>query len=231
MEMALYLGVLMKNPEFFGIYRYCNICGFRFSKFALFNKLRPREAMCPVCGSLERHRHLYVHLLSIYPFLKNKKILHFAPEQIIKDIFLNSNAEYFDADLNPQRARYTVDITDIPFDDNSFDYIICIHVLEHIVDDIKAMSELYRVLKKGGTAFLAVPVFKELIEDYTITTPKEREEKFGQDDHVRGYSFDVFLERLNAVGFDTEFVSDPSLFPQNMQAAKLGNKIVCARKK
>lgn len=98
-----YIRLMAKEPEFSGIKRYCNICGFRFAKFAPFG-LTPREAMCPVCNSLERHRHLYIHLLSLLPFLKGKRVLHFAPEQIIKKLFIESDAEYFDADINSMRA-------------------------------------------------------------------------------------------------------------------------------
>lgn len=80
-----------------------------------FNKLKPREAQCPVCGSLERHRHLAIHLFSIYPFLENKNILHFAPEKIIKILLSNSKCHYYDADIDKTKASYVVDITNICF--------------------------------------------------------------------------------------------------------------------
>lgn len=192
--MKDFLDAIIKRPEIFGFNRYCNICGFRFSKFDLFNKIRPREAQCPVCKSLERHRHLYVHLLHIYPFLSGKKVLHFAPESIIKRILCESAAEYYDCDLDPKKATHTVDITNITFENNFFDYIVCIHVLEHIPDDVVAMKELYRVLKPGGIAFLGVPLCKELREDLNITSKEEREKLYGQWDHVRYYSFEVFLK-------------------------------------
>lgn len=184
-NIEIYLDEIQKNPEYYGIYRSCNICGFRFSKFKLFNKLHPREALCPVCGSLERHRHLAIHLFSLFPFLEGKNVLHFAPESIIKKILLKSKCNYYDADLNPNNAKYKVDITKIEFDEDFFDYIICIHVLEHIIDDVKAMSEIHRVLKPGGTAYLSVPYKPELYGDYSITTPEEREKAFGQNNHVR----------------------------------------------
>lgn len=79
------------------------------------------------------------------------------------------------------------------FEDNFFDVIICSHVLEHIKDDRKAIHELFRVLKQKGIAFLQVPISKkakDTFEDFTITSPKEREKYFGQKDHVRIYGQD-----------------------------------------
>lgn len=228
--MESYLDTIIRSPEFFGIARYCNICGYRFAKFSQFNQMFPREAQCPVCGSLERHRHIYTHILSMFPFLDGKKVLHFAPERVLKEIFLSSRAEYYDADYDPQKATYRVDITDIPFEENTFDYIFAFHVLEHIPDDIKAMNELYRVLKPAGTAYLSVPLRMSLREDLSITDPEERTRLFGQHDHVRYYDLKTFTERLDAAGFDTEMISDPAAFPKILDQAKFSDKIVFARK-
>ncbi|MDL2272469.1 methyltransferase domain-containing protein [Desulfovibrio sp. OttesenSCG-928-I05] len=226
---AQYLFKLFKMPDFFGVNRYCNICGFRFAKFAT-TGLIPREARCPVCESLERHRHLYIHLLPLLPFLKGKRVLHFAPEKIIKDFFTHSDAEYFDVDIEKGRASYQIDITRIDFEDNFFDYCIAIHVLEHIVDDAKAFSELYRVLKPGGTAFLAVPAERKAFEDYSVVAPIDRLKTFGQGDHVRIYSQDLFEERILAAGFTVQ-TSTPSAFPDEMrEACKLGDVITLAKK-
>ena len=75
-----------------------------------------------------------------------------------------------------------LDITDMNFKVNFFDVIICNHVLEHIVDDRKAMRELFRVIKPEGFAILQVPIpknVKETFEDFNITSPEERERYFG----------------------------------------------------
>lgn len=145
-----YSKYIQENKNFFGFKRYCNICGYRFEKFKTFNSHRPREALCPVCGSLERQRHLYIFIQSIYPFLDGKKVLHFAPESVFKRIFKETNVEYYDADIVKGRATYQIDMTDIKFKDNTFDYIFANHVLEHIPNDQIAMNELFRVLKRGG---------------------------------------------------------------------------------
>ncbi len=149
---------------------------------------------------------------------------------MVKALFLQSQAEYYDADIVPGKATYQADITDIPFDDDWFDYVVCFHVLEHIPDDLKAMRELHRVLKPHGTAYLCVPLREEFREDPSVTAPEERARLFGQDDHVRFYNREVFLQRLKKAGFDTSLVSDPSSFPALYNAAKLSDLIVLARK-
>lgn len=227
--MPNFLSMTKRFPRFVGREKYCNICGYRFAKFNLFGN-SPREAQCPICGSLERHRHLYIHIASIYPFLEEKSILHFAPELMFKKIFSDSGANYYDADIAPGRATHQVDITNITFNDKEFDYIFCIHVLEHIPNDIKAMQELYRVLKPGGAGFLAVPLGNEFLEDTTVTDPEGRLRLYGQCDHVRIYTLDEFCNRLKSVGFNTDLISRPNNFPAPLLDANLGDPIVIARK-
>ena len=216
-----YSTFIREHKEFFGYSRYCNICGYRFSRFATVNPHTPREAQCPVCKSLERHRHLYVFIQSIYPFLEGKKILHFAPEPIFKKLFNDSKAEYFDADILEGVASYHIDMTDIKFSDDTFDYIFANHVLEHIPDDNLAMSELYRVLKRGGVAYLSVPLRQEFSEDLSITDPEKRLRLYGQSDHVRNYNLETFCSRLNAAGFNTDLVSRPLSHSAMLGDAKL----------
>jgi ubiquinone/menaquinone biosynthesis C-methylase UbiE len=98
-----------------------------------------------------------------------------------------------------------MDIHKIPFDKNTFDAVLCNHVLEHVADDIKAMSEINRVLKPGGFAILQVPFFKPVpdvtFEDPTITDRRQREKVFGQDDHVRKYGRD-YAARIQRAGLE-----------------------------
>ncbi|MBQ7453649.1 MAG: methyltransferase domain-containing protein [Selenomonadaceae bacterium] len=138
------------------------------------------------------------------------RVLHFAPEEIFWQLFMSlKGIDYWPVDLNPKayggRVRKQVDITDITFDDNSFDLIMCTHVLEHIPDDKKAMSELYRVLKPGGIAFLNVPLFNipATFEDPKINTPELRSKYYGQFDHVRAYGLD-YPQRLSNAGFNVQ---------------------------
>ena len=99
-----------------------------------------------------------------------------------------------------------MDITDIQYDDDSFDAIVCCHVLEHVLDDRKAISEFYRTLKPGGWAILQVPVSLSLyttLEDPTVTTREGRERVFGQANHVRLYGKN-YKNRLEEAGFSVE---------------------------
>ena len=66
--------------------------------------------------------------------------------------------DYISADLASPHAMVKMDITAIDWPDASFDIVYCSHVLEHIPDDRKAMSEIFRVLKPGGWALIQVPL-------------------------------------------------------------------------
>ena len=136
-------------------------------------------------------------------------MLHFAPEQCFIKRFRNlKNLDYTTTDLVSPIADVKADICNLPFDDNSYDIILCNHVLEHIPDDTKAMQELHRVLKPNGMAILQIP--QELdrentFEDDSITDKKERAKIFGQYDHVRIYGRDYF-DKLRSIGFKVEEV-------------------------
>ena len=100
------------------------------------------------------------------------------------------------------------DICNLPFDDNSYDIILCNHVLEHIPDDTKAMQELYRVLKPGGMGIFQIPqdlTREKTFEDNSIIDKDERAKIFGQYDHVRIYGRDYF-NKLRNIGFKVEEV-------------------------
>lgn len=143
-------------------------------------------------------------------FSKPLKVLHVAPEQaFFKRFKKQSNLEYITTDLFSPLADVKADLCDLPFADNSFEFILCNHVLEHIQDDKKAMQELYRVMKTGGMGIFQVPQDykrKETFEDNSITDPKERTQIFGQYDHVRIYGLDYF-DKLRSVGFQVEEVT------------------------
>ena len=155
-------------------------------------------------------RLVYLYLLKKTNFCdENLKLLHIAPEERLSAfIKKRSNIDYLTADIDLQRGNVMVkmDITQINYPDNTFDVVICNHVLEHIIDDHKAMSELFRVLKPNGWGILQVPIslsLSETFEDASVTTPEERERIFGQSDHVRIYAMD-YVDRLKKSGFDVE---------------------------
>jgi predicted SAM-dependent methyltransferase len=203
---------------YFGCRYKCPFCNSRFRAFLPFgfnfHVIKKKKivgsgyrqnARCPICGSMDRERLIYLYLLlKTDIFEKPKKLLHVAPEKKLKDKLQSEvNIDYLTADISTKNVIIKMDITDIKFPDDSFDAIICNHVLEHIIDDSKAISELYRALKPGGWAILQVPVsltLKETYEDTSITNSRGREEAFGQKDHVRIYAED-YQDRLEQAGF------------------------------
>ena len=168
------------------------------------------NALCPYCHSVERERMIYMYLADetdIFTNSKKIRLLHIAPENNLSVALRNApGIDYLSGDISLDRvtAMEKIDITDIRYPDNSFDVIICSHVLEHVLEDKKAMREFYRVLKPGGWAILQVPVslsLEKTFEDSAIVSPEERERVFGQFDHVRIYAKDDYKNRLECAGF------------------------------
>ena len=183
------------------------IDGKSYRRFLPYGYAKVREnVLAPGTLSLERHRLFWLYLKNETTFFSAPlRVLHFAPEQAFVQKFKKQkNLTYTTTDLNSPIADVKADICDLPFKDNSFDFIICNHVLEHIPDDIKAMQELYRVLAPSGTAIVQVPydAKREItFEDNTITDQSERTRIFGQYDHLRVYGMDYF-KKLSSIGFN-----------------------------
>lgn len=188
------------------------IDGKSFRKFLPYGYEKQRlNVLSPSTLSLERHRLLWLYLKNETDFFTTqKKVLHIAPEQCFLKIFKKQkNLDYITADLYSPIVDIKADICDLPFNDNSFDVILCNHVIEHIEDDHKAMSELYRVLKTGGMGIFQIPQDlnrEKTYEDFSITSPEEKAKHFGQYDHVRIYGKDYF-DRLRNVGFKVQEIN------------------------
>lgn len=168
-------------------------------------KIRP-NVLSPGTLSLERHRLIWLFLQRETDFFQTPaKVLHMAPEKaFLSRLKKMSHLDYTTCDLESPLADIKADICDLPFADASFDWVLCNHVLEHIPNDTKAMEELFRVLKPGGTALLQVPLDpkrKVTFEDNSVTDKAERTKIFGQYDHVRVYGMDYF-EKLRKTGFE-----------------------------
>ncbi len=222
---------LVRKLRFFGRRYYCPLCasnlrrlrpyGFDFpvlaEKRVIGGGFRP-NAQCPVCKSTDRERLLYLYITRKTDLLERAgRLLHVAPEPglgaRLREI---PGIDYLSADLAADRVMVRMDITAIEFPDDSFDVIICNHVLEHIPDDRRAMRELHRVMRPGGWGILQVPMsltLERTFEDPTVRSPAERERVFGQSDHLRIYAAD-YVDRLASSGFAvTEFRwwEDPEL--------------------
>jgi SAM-dependent methyltransferase len=186
----------------------CPCCGGSFARWV------PHSwggvGFCPNCRSHERHRTLWLFLQRRTNLLTSEiSLLHFAPEPILRSHFSGmANLAYTTADLRPGAADLRSDITDLPCPDDSFDLIICSHVLEHVDDDRLAIREMLRVLRPGGSALVLIPADasrSKTYEDLAITTPEGRLRAFNQEDHLRVYGSD-FPDRLEAEGFDVSVI-------------------------
>ncbi len=192
--------------------RYCNVCGWQGEQFNIFYNERMRqnvEATCPNCKSEPPQRALFKYLrkefLMTYLYAikeKNFLCLEIGPdpsnpvERALKGIV------YVSVDLNESRAIFQMDLTNLILKDLTFDLVVCSHVLEHIEDDLTAIGQICRVLKKDGTALIQVPIgyYEDPLGKCTI--------EFGQrrfSEHVRSYGWD-FNERLIKAGLKVNVI-------------------------
>jgi len=197
---------------------YCPMCGGNFNRMKPFVgsfSLRGVEtdhytanAICPRCHSEIRQRFVAEFIRLNTDLLKRRqRVIHFAPEIGLFKLLEAADIDYVPADINPSQfidAIYA-DITEIPFQEE-FDHVICIHVLEHIEDDRKALREIYRVLKPGGRALLAIPIYGDTTYEDPTLDFSGREKQYGKGDHLRLNGLD-FAEKLKSVGFQVELFS------------------------
>ena len=210
----------------------CPLCGCQRRKFLPYGYVTSREnALCPNCLSLERHRLLWLWLVRESDIGRGAmalpKMLHIAPEVALmrkfKKMYASTPDRYVTADLESPLADMHFDVQQIPLEDESFDAIICNHIMEHVEDDGKALRELYRIMRRGGWGVILSPVELErekTFEDDTITDKAERTRIFGQYDHRRIYGRD-YAERLRAAGFevyDIDYKNELSKAEQELYA-------------
>lgn len=201
------------------------MCGRNSSRFKEYGIVPRSEAQCAWCGALERHRLTWLFFkrrTDLFIEKRHRRVLHVAPEPCFeKRLRKLLGPGYLTADLLAERVDRKMDICNIDFPDNTFDFIYCSHVFEHVSDDRKAMAEFHRVLKQDGCAVLLVPITVErTIEDPSITDAKERLRLFGQEDHVRRYGPD-YVERLQAAGFKVNRIA-PLEFLSAKEVERMG---------
>ncbi len=200
-KILFFVPALIRKRMYNGTKQHCPVCANDLKRFLVLH--RNYHLWCPVCRSLQRHRLVWL-FFSRMQILDGapKSMLHIAPEPGLTSKFLETpGLKYLSVDLNDATAMEKMDITNIDYSENTFDIIYCSHVLEHVPDDRKAISEFWRTLKPNGLAVILVPItVSETIEDLTVTDPVQRENLFGQHDHVRRYGPDV-KQRFQEVGF------------------------------
>lgn len=204
---------------------HCPCCGGIFSQFNAFRH-KPEHpwrenALCPVCGSLERQRRLWLQLCAEDELFTGGRLLHIAPEPFLREFFTSlGRHDYVDCDLQAERALRQVDITDLPFAEASFDWCLCSHVLEHVDNDLAALAELARVLKPGAVAWLLVPTLKQ----GTLVHPPPPE-GFTPDDHRREYGLEDFVQRCETAGFTVTVLHAKDMDPELRRRHRLSNHI------
>jgi len=181
-------------------------------------------------GARSRHRLFWLFLERETNLLKDENVvLHCAPQYgIYNRLNAYNNLTYLPCDkfmpgYDYENEVQNVDLLDISYDDNYFDYIICNRVLEHIVEDKKAIKEMYRVLKPNGTALISVPIDFSLEKTHeTYTSIENRIKHYGQWDHVRMYSGDL-KNRIEESGFKV----DMNRYSDNFTAEEMKKYGLC----
>jgi SAM-dependent methyltransferase len=206
--------------------RSCAVCGARVRRFkdqgypypVLFQKqvvggIPKLQDECPVCRSNSRTRLVYLYLHHLAELSPTARVLHVAPERALQLYFGRRRlGRYVVGDLHPERylnigEMTELDVTDLRFDDGTFDLIVCNHVLEHVPDDAAAMAELRRVLDPGGLCIVQTPFSLNCLatdESDQALDDATRISRFGQIDHVRIYAKADYLARLARAGFHVE---------------------------
>lgn len=182
------------------------------------------NCICPCCGAGDRERWLYYVIKNKTDISKmSGRILHFAPEKaIVEYIKENPKIDYYTGDIIAGKALHITDITDLQYKDETFDYVICNHVMEHISDEEKAVYEIERVLKQSGKWIFSFPICTDMktYEDKSIVLPEERLKAYGQKDHVRLYGYD-YVERFKKYGLSLRIFT-PQNEMNDLQIEKLG---------
>jgi SAM-dependent methyltransferase len=137
----------------------CNICGWRGHAFE--GVEHSESALCPVCGSISRDRFLYWCWTRRTGYDPSARVLETSPRMphLYRER-MQERVDYVasDYDESMHRAFIKLDLQAMDLPDASVDVVLTPHVLEHVPDTGKALSELFRVMKPGGHVFLQVPI-------------------------------------------------------------------------
>ncbi len=234
----------LRRRLFSGSARECPLCGNSVKAFhghgggaavlddrKVVGGMRREDDRCPVCHACDRTRMMMLFLESETEVGRRPvRILHVAPDfGLYLWLKRQPAVDYICSDIDAKRYRHIealqiADLTKLHFDSDSFDIVICSHVLEHVPDDAAAFAEIRRVLKPGGKALLLTPYAMDgqpTDEDPSIHDPVEQDRRFGQWDHVRIYNRDDFLARMEAAGLQTRLFEPFREMPERAKELRL----------
>lgn len=181
-----------------------------FAHFGKGEMISLKQYSCSRCGASDRERIYALWIdrqLEKNALTRSAKVIHFAPEPALSQRLQQIFASYETADFAMEGVHHKVDLQHLPFADESYDFFICSHVLEHVDSDDKALDELYRITSRGGSGILVAPVIVGLdktVEDPSVKDAAGRWRLFGQDDHVRLYAHDDYVNKIRSHGFRLE---------------------------
>jgi len=176
-----------------------------------------QDVLCPVCRALPRHRMLALWFEKHIELLHKADILYFAPGRSERTWLKRNRVSCVTADLYSEAVALKLDIENTGLPGESYDLIVCNHVLEHVNDFRKALKEMFRILRPGGSFVCSFPMdpnVELLDEDLSVQTEEERIRRFGQNDHLRvfGMKADRFLTEA---GFEVERIEGKD-FPEEI---------------
>ncbi len=216
---GLYIAHCIANPLGKRKY-YCPCCNRSIARFAdmgyyddterfdpgRFKKCR-QDVICPFCYSAPRQRILATYACENMDLFKRSKILYFAPEYSMMKWMKRNGIKPVTADLADPHADLKIDLTDTELGDGSYDMIICNHVLEHVSDHTKALSEMHRILSPGGVLIISFPIDQDLdtVFEKDTSSASERIRLFGQYDHLRIFGKDS-REMMERYGFSVTVI-------------------------
>jgi SAM-dependent methyltransferase len=176
----------------------CNICHWSGGEFI--GPYHTEMATCPRCGSVARDRFLLFCFLSRRGYAKNLRVLETSPRMgagyrsMMRRYFKYTASDY---DLSAHEGDIQIDLQAMALPDASVDILLTPHVLEHVPDTAKALSEIYRVLAPGGRMYLQVPLCYGTT--HVPSTPE-----FHADNTPVFFNFGWDLtDKLRAAGFTT----------------------------